>query len=99
MVKSTREGEKLRRGPSFASPTSTRSREKEQVDLVLPTCSRGPVKGGTSVDPTQRPNSEVMVSPRQPALILVAPAATTEDVGRKFPNFLAASPWRSKLHA
>ena len=99
MAKTTREGEKLRvRGPRLASPPSIRLRE-EQTDFVSSTCSRDPMKGDTSVDPTERPNSEFVVPPQQPTLILVGRAVASEDPGRNFPNFRPAPPWRSKLLA
>ncbi|CAN0310470.1 unnamed protein product [Ascophyllum nodosum] len=99
MAKTTREGEKLRvRGPRLASPPSIRLRE-EQTDFVSSTCSRDPMKGDTSVDPTERPNSEFVVPSQQPTLILVGRAVASEDPGRNFPNFRPAPPWRSKLLA
>ena len=78
MVKSTREGENPRRSPRFASSASTKFKEEEQVELASQICSRGPVKGDTSEDPTERPNSKFMVPSQQPALTLVAPAAAED---------------------
>ena len=60
MVKSTREGERLKEGPR-ARPTGTRLREEKQADSVPLACSREPMKGDTSVDHTERPNSKLMV--------------------------------------
>ena len=90
MVKSTRESEKLERDPR-ASPTSTRLREVKQADSVSPTCSREPMKGDTSVDPTEQPNSKFMVPSQQPVLILVASAAA-EDTGGSQPITPAIAP-------
>ena len=56
------------------------------------------MKGYTSVDPTERPNSEFVVPSQQPTLILVAIAIAPEDLGRNLPNFRPAPPW-SKLLA
>ena len=99
MTKTTREGKKVRvRGPRLASPPSIRLRE-EQSDFVSSTCSREPTKGDTSVDPTERPNSEFVVPSQQPTLILVVFAIAPEDPGRNFPNFRPAPPWKSKLLA
>ena len=96
--KTTREGERLEGGPR-GRPTGTRFREEKQADSVSPTCSREPMKGDTSVDPTERPNSKFMVPSQQPALVLVAPAIASEDPGRNFPKFPPAPPWRIKLLA
>ena len=99
MTKTTREGKKVRvRGPRLASPPSIRLRE-EQSDSVSSTCSQEPMKGYTSVDPTERPNSEFVVPSQQPTLILVVFAIAPEDPGRNFPNFRPAPPWKSKLLA
>ena len=90
MVKSTREGEKLRGGPCFASPANTRFREEEQADFVSPTCSPEPMKGDTSVDPTEGSISKSMVPSQQLALTLVASAAT-EDPGSQLITSAIAS--------
>ena len=100
MAKTTREGKKLRaRGPRLASPASIRLKEEEQDDFVSSICSREPMKGDTSVDPKERPNSKFVVPSQQPALILVVPAIAPEDPGRKFPNFRPSPPWRRRLLA
>ena len=78
MVKSTREGERLKEGPR-ARPTGTRLREEKQADSVPLACSREPMKGDTSVDHTERPNSKLMVPSQQPALTLVASAAAEDS--------------------
>ena len=85
MVKTTREGENLRRSPRFSSSTSPRLREEEQVVFAPQTCSPGPMEGDTSVDPTERPKSKFMVPSKQTALTLVA-SAVTEDPGRQVPS-------------
>ena len=90
MVKTTREGEKIRGGPRLASPTSTRLREEEQADFVSSTCSPGSIKGDTSVDPSGRPNSKFMVPSQQPALTLVASAAA-EDPGSQLTTSVISS--------
>ena len=78
MVKVTREAKPLRRSPRLTSSASPRLKEEEQVIFVSQTCSPGPMKGETSetVDPTGRPNSKFVVPSQQPALNLVASAAT-----------------------
>ena len=90
MVKFTREDEILKRGPRLASPTNTRLREEKQVDSASQTCSPGPMKRNTSVDPTERPNSYFMVPFQQPALTLVASAAA-EDPGSQLTTSAIAS--------
>ena len=86
MVKTTREDENQRRSRRLTSSTSTRLR-KEQVVFAPQICSSGQMKGEFSeaVHPTGRPNSKFMVPSRQPALNLVASAAT-EDSGRQLPS-------------
>ena len=84
-MKTTREGENHRRSPRLASSTSPRLREKEQADFASQTCSPGLMEGDTSVDPTERPNSKIMVPSQQPALTLVASSAT-EDPGSQLPS-------------
>ena len=86
MVKTTREGENLRRSPRLASSASPRLRGEDQAIFASQTCSPGPMKGDTSADPTERPKCRVMVPPEQPALTLVASAAT-EDYDRQLPSF------------
>ena len=99
VTKPTRESEKARvRDPRLASPPSIRLRE-EQADFVSSTCSRKPMKVDTSVDPTERPNSEFVIPSQQPTLILVVFAIVPEDPGRIFPNFRPAPPWKSKVLA
>ena len=48
------------------------------------------MKRGTSVDPTERPNSKFIVPSQQPAITLVASAAT-EDPGSQLPSFAIAT--------
>ncbi|CAN0280017.1 unnamed protein product, partial [Ascophyllum nodosum] len=52
---------------------------EKQADSVSLACSREPMKGDTSVDPTERPNSKLTVPFQQPALILVASAAAEDS--------------------
>ena len=84
MVKTTREGENLRRSPRLTSVASSRLREEDQAILSSQTCSLGPMKGDASetVDPMGQPNSKFMVPSQQPALTLVASTAT-EDPSRQ----------------
>ena len=83
MVKTTREGENLRRSSRFASFAGTWSKEEEQIaPQIFPP---GSMKGDTSVDPTERPDSEFMIPSKQAALTLVALAAA-EDPGRQLPD-------------
>ena len=79
MVKSTREGERLKQEGPQANPTGTRLRKEKKTESVPPTCSREPMKGDTSMDPTERPNSKFMVPSQQPALTLVASAAAEDS--------------------
>ena len=90
IVKTAREGDNLRRSPSLASSASPRFREEELVVFASQTCLPGPMKGDTSVDATERPNSKFMVPSQQPALTLVASAAT-EDPGRQLPSSAIAT--------
>ena len=48
------------------------------------------MKGDTSVDPTELPDSKFMTASKQPALTLVALAAA-EDHGRQLPDSAFAS--------
>ena len=88
MVKTTREGENPTRSSRIASFAGTRSKEEEQI--VFQICSLGSMKGDTSIDPTERPDSKFMIPSKQTALTLIALAAA-EDPSRQLPDSAFAS--------
>ena len=90
-VKTTRDGENLRESPRLASSNSPRLREEEQqVVFASQTCSSGALKGDALIDPTEQLNPNFMVPSEQPALTLVASAATV-DPGRQLPSSAIAT--------
>ena len=86
MVKTIREG-KNRRSSRIASSAGTRSKEEQTASQIS---SPAPMEGDAPVDPMERPDSKFMIAPKQPALTLVALAAT-EDHGRQLPDSAFAS--------